>query len=1119
MLTARILVWRSLRYYWRTHLSVLAGAVVSTAILVGALVVGDSVRFSLQRLALMRLGQVRYALSAGDRFFRSRLADDLAPIFESVTAANLQPTMSQASPVGGVATAPVVQLRGIGIGEGGGRRANQVQILGGDSRFWAMAPTRPDFAPPAAEEAVINRALANRLGAKPNDVILLRVEKAGRLPYDAPLAPDNNLSIPLRVTVKAIAADEQFGRFSLQSNQRAPLNAFLSAEWLGRKLDLVDRANTLLVKDDRPGHLNDAGLREALRPAWRLADAGLELRELPGLPAAELRSDRVFLEPAVVESMREFMPQAQGVFTYFVNELRAGDRTTPYSFVSAPGPPLVPPGMTDHDIVVNQWLADDLGVRAGDPIDLAYFVLGPTRALEVKTNSFRVRSVVSLAGPAADRELMPRFPGLADAANCRDWNPGIPIDLNKIRKKDEDYWSQYRGTPKAFITLAAAQQMWSNRFGSLTAIRFAHPDRNTAALANEIARRLPPSAFGLALRPVRQEGLQAGSASVDFGQLFLGLSFFIIAAALLLMGLLFIFNIEQRAEETGILLALGWPIPLIRRLLLTEGALLAVLGGLLGVGGGILYNHAILYALSSIWRSAVGDSMLRFHAEPLSVLLGLAAGIGVAVAVMWLAIRRQTSRSLRLPPEAGRGAPSMAPRKIPASAGLAFVCVIAVLIIFSQVSPGRGKEAAAAFFSAGTLSLVAGLAVCHAFLAGLGRTRTATHLRLVNLSWRNCGRRRGRSLATIALLACGIFLVVAVAANRPNALSDAARRDSGTGGFALYGETSLPVLFDFQSRPQMSKLGFETNRSDDLQFVPLRVRAGDDASCLNLNRVQQPPLLAVRPGELDRHGSFTFASLSPGADRRHPWLALNQPIDADTVPAIADQTVIDWSLGKALGDTISFTDEQGRSFKLKLVGGLANSILQGSLLISETAFLERYPSVSGYRAFLVDAPPAAVAAVAQKLSFAWQDLGLDIQPAAQRLAEFNVVEDTYLSIFLVLGGLGMVLGSVGLAIVVLRNVLERRGELAMLRAVGFDRRLLHRFLLYEHGLLLGAGFSCGAGAALVAILPAIIAPGGHIPWATVAVLLPAIVLTGAAATLIATVMAVRGDLLPPLRGE
>ena len=100
MLTARILVWRSLRYYWRTHLSVLAGAVVSTAILVGALVVGDSVRFSLQRLALMRLGQVRYALSAGDRFFRSRLADDLAPIFESVTAANLQPTMSPASPVG-----------------------------------------------------------------------------------------------------------------------------------------------------------------------------------------------------------------------------------------------------------------------------------------------------------------------------------------------------------------------------------------------------------------------------------------------------------------------------------------------------------------------------------------------------------------------------------------------------------------------------------------------------------------------------------------------------------------------------------------------------------------------------------------------------------------------------------------------------------------------------------------------------------------------------------------------------------------------------------------------------------------------------------------------------------
>ena len=37
--------------------------------------------------------------------------------------------------------------------------------------------------------------------------------------------------------------------------------------------------------------------------------------------------------------------------------------------------------------------------------------------------------------------------------------------------------------------------------------------------------------------------------------------------------------------------------------------------------------------------------------------------------------------------------------------------------------------------------------------------------------------------------------------------------------------------------------------------------------------------------------------------------------------------------GKTLGDTITYTDEYGRPFSVKLVGGLASSIFQGSILI------------------------------------------------------------------------------------------------------------------------------------------------------------------------------------------
>src|SRR6185503_8389871 len=71
------------------------------------------------------------------------------------------------------------------------------------------------------------------------------------------------------------------------------------------------------------------------------------------------------------------------------------------------------------------------------------------------------------------------------------------------------------------------------------------------------------------------------------------------------------------------------------------------------------------------------------------------------------------------------------------------------------------------------------------------------------------------------------------------------------------------------------------------------------------------------------------------------------------IPAIGDANSLEWALHKKVGDTIDYTDERGRNFKLRLVGAVANSILQGSLIIDEAEFIKRFPSESGYRMFLV----------------------------------------------------------------------------------------------------------------------------------------------------------------------
>jgi hypothetical protein len=422
----------------------------------------------------------------------------------------------------------------------------------------------------------------------------------------------------------------------------------------------------------------------------------------------------------------------------------------------------------------------------------------------------------------------------------------------------------------------------------------------------------------------------------------------------------------------------------------------------------------------------------------------------------------------------------------------------------------------------------------------------APRFTLSGLGVRGCARRRKRSLATVALLACGAFLIVSIGVFRLDANRDATKRDSGTGGFALIGESTMPVVQDLNTRSGREFFGLDAKDLAGVDVVPFRVRAGDEASCLNLNRAQMPRLLGVRPELLA--GRFTFASVAKGLDRRSGWELLHSssgheealrdespianrqsPRDQslptptaagiEEIPAIGDANAIEWALGNKLGDTIDFTDEQGRAFKVRLVGAVANSILQGSLLIDEAAFVKRFPGESGYRMFLIDAPPNAAPQVSATLSRALQDVGLELTPTVERLNAFNAVQNTYLGTFQVLGGLGLLLGSAGLGVVVLRNVLERRGELGLLLAVGFRRRALQRLVLSEHGALLGLGLGIGIAAAAVAVLPAIISPGTQLPYGSLALTLAAVLLNGLLWTWLATGYALRGNLLAALRNE
>ena len=1099
-MNTRKLLRRSLYHYRKNHLWVVLGTAVSTAILVGALIIGDSVRFSLEKIVRDRLGATDMVMTSGDRFFRTRLADNLA--------SHLQTTV-----------APLLLTRGIAIAEGGRRRVNHVQVLGADSRFGEVGGVPGVYDSLASGEVVINRPLAERLDLSVGDELLLRIQRLDFMPQDTPLALETDSALARRFTIKTVAADDQFGRFNLNADQVAPFTAVVSLSTLSGFMDLDDRANVLLIAERQVAALDKLSVTRALAAAWTIADAGLKVYAIPGQDAVELRSNRVFLtSPAVTAAMR-VDDRARPILTYFINEFRHEPEgySTPYSFVSAPGFPIVPLEMKDDEIIINAWLAEDLQVNIGDELRLSYYILGKNQSLIEADSVFRVREVVPLQGMYADKSLLPDFPGLAEIEHSRDWNPGIPIDLDRIRDKDEDYWHTHRGTPKAFVTLAAAQSLWGNRFGNLTAIRY--PDMQKSQVEEKLEQELDPEKLGFLVREVKKEGLAASSQSVDFGQLFLGLSFFIILAALLLTGLLFVFNVESRSEEHGLLLALGFSRWAVRRFILYEGAVLILLGSFLGGIAGIFYNQVILLALRTVWHGVVGTSALNLHVKPLTILMGTAIGMVIAFFSIWAMARKQVKQ-----PVSGlqKGlikidAPRMRTPRV--SLLLGIISVIAVGIILALTDFNRGREAFSFFFIAGSLLLVGGTAFTHVFLFRLGKRIKTERLGLLRIGVRGAVRRRARSLTLITLLAIGLFIVFTVGANRRSSIQHAEKRASGTGGFTLLGESSLPILYDLDSKKGRQYYALERIQAEDVDFVQFRVKAGDDASCLNLNRVSNPQVLGVDPEELSGRKAFTFVDMTDDLDPQNPWSGLNQTLPDGSIPAVADHTVIVWGLGKSVGDTLNYQDEYGEEFKIKLVGGLANSIFQGNIIISEEAFLKRYPSLSGYRFFLLDTPADTRDAVAEDVSWAMQDQGMDLVSTTERLADFNKVENTYLSIFLILGSFGLVLGSIGIGIVVWRNINERQGELALLRAVGFQRNSLLVLVLSEHFMLLSIGVIFGVLAALLATLPALLTPGSEVPYLTLFILLLLVLSNGVIWTYAATALATKKDLLPALRSE
>ena len=145
---------------------------------------------------------------------------------------------------------------------------------------------------------------------------------------------------------------------------------------------------------------------------------------------------------------------------------------------------------------------------------------------------------------------------------------------------------------------------------------------------------------------------------------------------------------------------------------------------------------------------------------------------------------------------------------------------------------------------------------------------------------------------------------------------------------------------------------------DGVHVDRFRLRPGDDGSCLNLYRPENPRIVAPTSQFVSRGGRFAFdATLArDDAERANPWLLLNRDPGDGSIPAIVDSTSLAYVFHKALGDDIAIERSGAPPIRLRVVATLSHSIFQSEVLVSDQAFVRLFPENEGARVWLVAAP-------------------------------------------------------------------------------------------------------------------------------------------------------------------
>ena len=957
-----------LAWEWWPHVAVLAVACgVVTATITGAMGVGDAMQAGLRRLAIRRLAHIDSAV-LGEDFFRAKLAREMV----AADALPIDPRSGLHSiPPATLVPAIVLEVT-LDVAKGGlaPQQSGRATLLACDELDSLGYAPLESLAAPAIDQdqtVAINAVLAESLGVRVGDAIVLRIPKRSAVPSDSPLGRRMPDSTGKRLRVSQILPRDGLGQFALRPTQvTGPLvvASLFTAQQILRRGDVANAIFAVAsLPVGPPTHPSVvARLASGLHPL--LEDVGLSLELVEASGVLRLTSRRLIVPPEVDRVAEQLLAPLGGrpSLAFLANSLAPvdqGDRaiaaTIPYSTIVGISSASLPVGdLVDQqggilktpeadEIVINRWMADDLAsqgnpIAIGDSLEIRLFRPETLHGRVEETRcTLRVSGVAEMRGAAVARSLVPEVEGITDEQSIADWDPPFPFNRQAVRTtppndQDDRYWKEYGATPKAFVSLEVARRLAGSRFGQSTAWHVPNPHEDSLdGLRHKIAAAIRPEPMGLRVVPLKALALRAAEGSTPFGSLFLALSSFVVVAGLLLEWLLFNLMVAARRRDIGILAAIGWPPAQVAKLLTLIGGIAAVAGIASGTFLGPLWSSLLLACLATSWNNAVAaGSIQAFGADAPSLAALWPGAVGSLIvslaAVVWAARRmahRSPSTLLRGGCDGVHGVHGKAGRQSRQAICVAIVAAVAVLASAWAARIADAQAAVGLFFLSGAAALAGLLAVVRFVLDRAGLNRLALRT-LPQLAWRGIAAQPARAFSVVAIVGIAEFLVVALSSFSLTAPDQPQSTRSPTGGYTFIATFGEPTGIDPSGHSTQESGQESLGLTDDQRaalasctIARLRSNAGDDASCTNLYAPGQPTVLGLGPAFVSR-GGFRFvdhAAIAPDS--------VNPPPNASANASPNPWTLLDRTLPTQASDTPpipAILDQATAQWALKLGG-------------------------------------------------------------------------------------------------------------------------------------------------------------------------------------------------------